>query len=93
MITEEQFAEKVGNLADVRDAMTVEEFNSAILALASELTIVRNAKNRRRLAEIIDERQQRNMSMDEQDGIFYAHQNGLDCGRVFCVVCNPEVER
>ena len=78
-MTEEEFRRKVLNVAAVEDSMTVEEFNDTILTLCEGLLARREHEQR--------------AALDAEDGIFYAHMNGLDCGRAFCLVCNPEVEQ
>lgn len=100
-MTEEEFRRKVLNVAAVEDSMTVEEFNDTILTLCEGL-LARRSRDRRlrvaaqraglREAAVRREHEQR-AALDAEDGIFYAHMNGLDCGRAFCLVCNPEVEQ
>ena len=54
MITETEFLARVRYLVNNPLPRPVQEVNSAILALASELTIARNARNRLKLAAILD---------------------------------------
>ena len=88
MISEEEFAEKVMGLAAVRDVLTVEEFNGAVLELASRLTVTRNARNRVSLFELADRYQQRGMPRDEAEAVAVAHGRGNHCGRSLCIPCN-----